>query len=199
MSAPASLIPIGIPRALVAGDSSAWEDGDITDPRLGLFSIRDGWTLTYYFAGTSSNGEKAATANADGTRWLTSLSDQFTADLKDATIQEPEQLSWFSAVDNGTNRYTVRSGKLWLHPDPATLVGAESHVDKMIRLIKAELESRATGGGFVNSYTMPDGVSMNLVTTTQLEGMLGRYLAKRDTLQSGQMGRGVEAHLGRAQ
>lgn len=152
-----------VPLALVQGTTVAWrfESAD--------YLPADGWSLLYAFEGPSTLN---VAAGADGAGFLTSLTGAQTAALL------PGVYVWQGFASRSTptvERVAVCAGSLEvvldLQASPAT-GQQKTHARRMVELLEAVLEGRATDGQLRMSI---NGRSIDRIPPLELLAMRDRY------------------------
>lgn len=134
-----------IPRELMAGDSSTWDDAASKD-NLGNSIDSGSWTLTYYLRG---QGTLDLTATAQGSGWRTTISESQSAALA------PGVYFWQARAVNGSSKVTLGSGQMRVQPN-ISAAGANfdgrSQAKKDLEAVQAAIRALTTGG--VAEYTI---------------------------------------------
>lgn len=126
-------IPTTEPYPLRAGDTWEWTKSLVDYPA-------SAWTLTYtYFNAT---GAFSIVATADGDSHSISVAPATTA------AHTAGRYEWIAQASDGTDQYQVGSGVLRVLPDLSAVdsYDSRSHARRMLDLINAILEGRATSG-----------------------------------------------------
>lgn len=170
------------PDVLAVGDSWSWYY-----PAQSSFPASS-WTLSFGFLGPNTLNPAAGgwtiTAQSNGT-WLVQVTKGFTA------AYTAGKYRWQAYVSFGTERYLIAEGWVRLDPNAAVATGdTRTHAGKMVALIEAALEGRATNDTFLESASI-GGRSISKITTTQLKALLGQYRAELDR-EAGLLGGAME-------
>jgi hypothetical protein len=94
--------------------------------------------------------------------------------------------AWVVATADATDRTTVDEGWVTLLPDPATVTAtaSQTHAEKMVALLEAELESRAASGLSIQGYTVA-GRSLQYYSHDEIRKLLGQYRAEMNRERNG--------------
>jgi hypothetical protein len=119
------------PSKIRSGDSITWQK-ELTDYPASA------WTLTYTLI--NSTHKVTITATNSSNKHLVTVS-AITSAAYTAGFYD-----WVAAVSNGTDRYTVGTGRIEIQPNLsiATTFDTRSHARKMLEAIDAVLLTRAT-------------------------------------------------------
>lgn len=122
-------IPWGEPASAVAGDTWKWQRS-VPD-----YPASDGWALTYRFRGIGTL-DVLATTNMDGASFLVTAAASATGRLPEGSYE------WTARVSNGTETYTVDSGRLAVLADFAAVAGGarQPHIERALALVEAQIE-----------------------------------------------------------
>ena len=157
-----------VPDSLIAGDTWTWAR---------VLSEYPGptWTATVYFERTGSAFSAAATAST--------ITHTFTVARGTTAGYAPGEYRWRLAVDNGTVRYTLESGRTTVLPDPASTgtLDTREHARKVLEAIEAYLEDRSniSAAGFTVG-----GRSLNRYPIGELLTMRDKYKVEVSSLDS---------------
>lgn len=123
-------IPSVVPSQIRAGDTVRFTRN------YGDYPVADGWTLRFSLAGASKKGVDATTSGAD---FLITLAIADTAGLLPGTYTYALHATLSGA------RYTAEEGVLEVKADVAnaTAGALQSHDERTLALLEAELEARA--------------------------------------------------------
>lgn len=166
-------IPTGEPLKVTNGDSWSWTRPGSDYPATA------GWILTYYLS-TPGGTMKTIATSASGGDFLVSLLPAATS----TAVFPPGLYNWSARVTNGTNAYTVGSGKFRIAPDPSTAVAAQTHAETCLGIIEAALV-RVVALGDVTEYEI-DGVKFKK-NKTELLALRNAY-RQEVRLERGQLG-----------
>jgi hypothetical protein len=121
-----------MPTSCRAGDSISWS---VSFPD---YPASD-WTLTYTFL-HDTLPKWTVTASADGPSF------RVTIPAATSATYAPGTYYFVAGVSNGSEQLTVDAGYVTVLPNPATAttLDARSHAQKMLAIIEATLEGRAT-------------------------------------------------------
>ena len=167
-------VPSTEPTVLRAGETWHWTR------QLDQFPASEGWTLTYYVRGVGKLDIVATTAT-DGTSYDVLATAQNTSSLGAG------RYTWDAIVSLGSGAsaevHTADSGVITVQPNLATSpTGAnQTHNEKMLAMIEAELERRLTGvsaggSGTIEAYVI-HGRSVTKMPIKDLKVLRGQYLA----------------------
>lgn len=159
-------IPSVVPEVIRAGDTVRFTRN------YGDFPVADGWALRFTLAGASKKGVDATTSGAD---FLVTLTAADTQDLQPGTYTCALHASLSGA------RYTAEEWVLEVKPnvEQATAGALQSHDERTLALIEAELEARAASDH--TEYTV-DGRSLKreaIETLTAWAAKLRGRIARR--------------------
>jgi len=161
-------VPTEEPDVLRAGETWHWTR--VFDQ----FPTGDGWTLSYNFAGV---GKLKITA--------TVINNQFDilANPQDTASLPPGRYVWDALVTIGSETHVADSGVLTVLPnlDTAATGSQQTHNERMLGYIEAELERRllgvaAGGAGAIEAYVI-HGRSVTKIPTEKLAILRGQYRA----------------------
>ena len=182
-------IPSGEPTVVRAGDTWKWTKA------VDGYTPAAGWALKYDFhdasssAGTGTLLQFTATPNAAGTGWDITVAMATTAPLLSGNWK------WRAYVDNGTEKYTVDAGVLFVEPNLATAAAGsqQSQNEKMLAAIQSVLAGRATND--IESYQIA-GRAVNKIPISELVKLENIYIAKvRQERNPGKFGVLHEVHF----
>lgn len=167
-------IPTDIPATLTAGDTWQWTKY-VTD-----YSAADGWTLTYALRGASVVNV-TATTDVDGAGFAVTVAATDTASVVAGVYQYLARVTLAGVV------HTVDSGSVVILPNVATATAGtlQSHGEKMIALLKSEIQARIDGTGTGHTGYTIDGRSIEKFSLTELYTLLNRYRAELAREQNG--------------
>lgn len=154
------------PTKLVAGDTSKWERSFADYP------ASDGWVLAYAFRGI---GKFDVTATADGDKYAITLPAATTAAIDEGLYE------WTASVTKAAERYTLCSGSLILAPNLAAVTDAsrQSHVERMVPLLEAQIETLMTSPIESYSIEQQQTVRRNLAELTKVLSIYRSKLVRK--------------------
>lgn len=167
-------VPTTEPAQLRAGDTWQWRREDLGDYPATT------WTLTYYFRNAA--GYFNITAAADGSVFEVEVAKATTA------AYTAGDYDWYAAVDNGTERYQVDSGKLELLPNFSNAAyDGRSFARTMLDYIEAALESRAAADtlDLISTQLEARGLTRDREGLLKLRNTFAAEVAKEDRATSG--------------
>ena len=127
-------IPENEPEFFIAGDTVKWRKS------LPEYRPADGWTLRYDFVKDGDKQSVTATDGGDGSHLVTISASQ-SADFT------PGIYHWQATVSDGTDRYTVATGRIEVKPDFVAVQNgydARSHVRKVLDALEATILGKAS-------------------------------------------------------
>jgi len=167
-------IPTTEPDVLRAGETWHWTRS------LDEFPASEGWTLTYYFRGPGKL-DVVATTSTDGTSY------DVLATANNTSAIPAGRYTWDAIVTIGSGAsaetHVADSGVLVVQPNLQTAHTGDlqTHNEKMLAMIEAELERRLTGvaaggAGAIEAYVI-HGRSVTKIPAEKLKVLRGQYLA----------------------
>jgi hypothetical protein len=126
--------------------------------------------LTYYLRGI---GSLDIVADADGDDY------SVTVDATDTAALAAGNYQFLARVAKAGEVYTVDSGAVVIRPNAATATAGtlESHAEKMVALLRSEIQARVTGTGTAhNDYTI-DSRQIIKIPLPELYTLLNKYEA----------------------
>ena len=183
-------IPSSEPSSVRAGDTWRW-DATYSD-----YPPSDGWALAYSIRGIGVLAWDAGWIDDDGSTYSVTIPAASTAALGAGDYE------WVATATKGAEKYTAGYGLLRVLPNLATATAGQrqSHAEKMVPLIEAELERRITpapqgGRGGAESYSV-HGRQFTGIDTDKLTRMLGFYRSQiRARRQGTAGGLGTAVHV----
>lgn len=180
----APTVPVGEPIAARAGDTWTW------DLFPGDYPSSEGWTISYAFAGNGTLTWSAGYVAANGVGYRVTIPTT-------ATGLTPGNFKWSCFATLSGARYTVASGVLEVLRNLATdtSTSAQTHDEKMVALLEAALELRAsptsTAGGenLIQRYSLNSRmIEVEKMTTAEIMTALGKYRARVAQQRRGGLG-----------
>lgn len=164
-------IPTSEPTVVRAGDTWKWSKA------VDGYTPAGGWALKYDLHDMSSSAASntllqfTASPNATSTGWDISVAKATTAPLL------PGNWKWRAYVDNGTERYTVDVGFIFVEANLETAVAGSqlTQNEKMLAAIQSVLSGRATND--IESYQIA-GRAVNKIPFAELVKLENIYIAK---------------------
>lgn len=155
-------IPSVVPSVIRAGDTVRFTR------QYGDFPVADGWALRFTIAGASKKGVDATTSGSD---FLVTLAAADTVGLAPGTYAYALTATLFGA------RYTAEEGVLTVQPnvEAATAGALQSHDERTLALLEAELEARAASDH--TEYAV-DGRSLKRETIETLTAWANRLRSR---------------------
>jgi len=154
-----------------------------------------GWVLNHRLVLKSGTGAISFSATASGDQHLTSVPAATTTDWA------PGVYTWASWVTKGSDVRDIAAGEVTLLPNPRTATGSldlRSEAQIALDAVRAMIRGVANAGQ--RSYTI-NGRSLERYSITellQLEGKLGRDLAREQQAATGRNPRRLVARVARA-
>lgn len=161
----AQSIPSVEPAYIRAGDTIKWTRSLADYPA-------STWTLSYRLINAAGNIDITATADGDD--------HAVTVPAATSAAYTPGQYEWVASVTDGSDRYTVGSGRLTIQPDLAAEAAgyeARSTARQALADLRSALATWLSTSGRVQSYTVA-GRSMTFVTADEIRQRIG--LAERE-------------------
>ena len=170
----ARTIPTAEPEKLRAGDTWEFKKAELSD-----FPSSDGWTLRYELNGPDAL-EFATSGPTDGF-WLITLTADKTRGIKPGNYVLTLRAVLDNADPTPDEIYTLESRIVQVKRDPSDAAEGdfESFNEKMLNAIEIELLRRATGGKFIESYSLEDR-SISKESTAELERRRAKYASLVD-------------------
>lgn len=186
-------IPSTEPDVLRAGETWHWTKS------LDEFPASEGWILTYYIRGPGKL-DILATTSTDGTSYDVLATAQNTSSMPSG------RYAWDASVTLSGETHIADSGVIVVEPNLATAKTGDlqTHNEKMLALIEAELERRLTGvsaagSGAIEAYVI-HGRSVTKIAAEKLKALRGQYLAAVQRERNpGRIGIPVEVTFGPTQ
>ena len=153
-----------VPAELTAGDSWRWRFDDVSN----AFPPSEGWVLTCRFHNDASAFVLVAQIVNGGYE----VSDGATS----TAARAPGAYAWAALLLRGDERVTAATGRVLIHPDPATATAdIRSHAERVLDAIRAVIEGRATKDQ--ESYSIA-GRSLSRTPLGELLALERRYAAR---------------------
>lgn len=132
-----------IPSSLFVGDSATWDD-DPTVDRLGNPVDSTLWTLKYVISGATA---LTLTATPKDSGWETVLAKTDSATLGAGDFY------WQAYVENGSDRFTLGSGRIRLTSAAGNAVTGKSQAQQDLDAVQLAMRTMISGGA-VAEYTI---------------------------------------------
>lgn len=152
-----------LPLRLIAGDSLA-----LRLPAAGEdYPSADGWTVAMALAPASGGALTSVSGTDDGDAWLINLTASASAALTAG------QYDWVIRASRSGERATIQRGTLTVEADVAANVDRRSHARRVLDLIEAAIEGRASDVDL--EYVFDNGRSVKMMGHDELFRMRDRY------------------------
>lgn len=174
-----AVIPTIEPTAIFAGDSVSWKKA------LAEYSATDGWALRYDLSGPATEAIQI-NSSADGSDHLIEIAAAVTAEWAAGFY------AWACRAVHGAERKTIATGTLEVKADPAAGADAKPHCKKVLDLLEAVIEGRATHDQL--KYQIA-GKSVERMGIEELLKFRRYYLDEWEGLQRAQQGKASSSYL----
>lgn len=162
---------LGIPKQLTAGDRAVWRDSELSGPDAQGRPIAYSpalHQLRYEIRGAYLGAQLTLNAIADGADWVTTVTSAISANLVAGTY------NWAAAICEGTERFTLGSGRIQILPNLATVTAphdGRSQAQRQLDAVQSAITTLMEGGA-VQEYTIEGGGDKRQLSRYSLEELL---------------------------